>query len=133
MLGYPGRKFEISLGKARAINPQQVLSILEHKDSDTNATNETVSPQKKSPTGALLMKITSNSSTIPIKVEGIKNNILIDKTGLFFNDFELIRLIVPPYGKAEGSENIDKLNRIQWKKDSYYQAKRGKNVDKNIN
>ena len=72
------------------------------------------------------MRITSNSSTIPIKVEGIQNNILIDKTGLYYNDYELIKIITPPYGiiTTEKIENSDKINRINWKKNSYHQSKK---------
>jgi hypothetical protein len=92
LFGDPGRKFEVSVGNARFL--------------DEKLTKESVlqGEQKKS--------ILMNSSLVPLRVEGIKGNILVDREGMHQNQGKLATLLSEP----QKAQVVSKDNREEWRK-----------------
>jgi hypothetical protein len=92
LLGEPGRKFEVPIGNAKFLSPDQMKEKNAAKDS--------------------LAKSLFKSSMIPLRVEGISSNILLDNEGLIKGSEEtqlLIDLLEKGQGQGQG-QKPDKIN-----------------------
>ncbi len=94
IFGNPGRKFEVSIGKAKFLSPNTSLV-----DTSGNKT---------------FVKNLFNSSFVPLRVEGITGNVLVDKEGLAQSPAEKLIEILK---QGENVQVDSKEQRIShWKK-----------------
>ena len=56
-------------------------------------------------------------TTIPIKIEGMTRNVLIDKQGSYFEDYRLVKLLTAPPTEQLVSQMKDQ--RISWQKEAF--------------
>lgn len=101
MFASPGRKVEVSLGKAQFLSPLDPNFVNALKDENTEIATKS---------GSLL-----SSSLVPVKVQGIDGNVLIDKEGLVKNRQaagELIEILT----KGEALLIDSKEKREEWRK-----------------
>lgn len=96
ILGNPGRKFEVSIGNAKFLSPNTALV--------ENAGNKS------------FIKNLFNSSLIPLRVEGVQGNVLVDKEGLAQEPaIKLIEIL----SKGQAAQVEPKVQRTDyWKKGS---------------
>jgi hypothetical protein len=102
ILGNPGRKFEVSVGKAKFLSPNTALV--------DNAANKS------------FVKNLFNSSLIPLRVEGIEGNVLVDREGLAQEPaVKLIEIL----SKGQESQVESKEQRLEhWKRGNSKAQKR---------
>lgn len=80
MLGNPGRKFEVAIGNARFASNKKYTAL------GSNVIGAELGK------GGFLSSV-MRTSMVPIRVEGIAGNILLDQYGTFNNDKRLIQLV----------------------------------------
>mmetsp|Transcript_14766 Transcript_14766/g.33186 ORF Transcript_14766/g.33186 Transcript_14766/m.33186 type:complete len:275 (+) Transcript_14766:92-916(+) len=102
VLGYPGRKFEVSRGKARFITPVNAL---------TRSAEEEQAADKKTGFVGSLMK----TSMIPVTVEGFDGNVLFDESGSYYNKDRLVELLTIEKVTVEQQTAVSKDTRMEWK------------------
>ena len=120
MFGQPGRKVEVPRTLPKFVSPKQVTGFIEQLSIQRKTKMFNTEENE-----GLLKKAWRNTagSTIPIKVEGVKNNILIDKTGTFFHDHDLLDIVSSNH--EDGNKNVEKKdNRTQWQKEVYQKRKK---------
>jgi hypothetical protein len=130
VLGSPGRKVEVERHTVRPVSPTQLATFVKEiaaanesmladeiaddingrsmKSTDIN--NE---PSRQTAKGKITSFFVGSGSTIPLRIDGLKNNILIDKQGTYFHNYRLVELMtVLPNASS-------KVNRIPWQKEVY--------------
>lgn len=103
IFGYPGRKFEVNTGNARFIRQLNAL---------TASTDELKAADSKSGILDSMLK----TSLIPVVVDGIDGNLLIDQNGKFYNKERLVELLQESKRVIKDTEG--KLARTEWKKET---------------
>lgn len=99
MLGFPGEKIEFPIGNAQLFEPKE-------KYINTNQTPE--------PSGGLKGFFFSTSQ-IPVKLVGHKRNLVIDKKGVYYENYRLLDLLSA--SAAADAVKVDRAERINWKKE----------------
>ena len=100
ILGYPGQKVEFPIGSAELFEPKE-------KYIDPVLSQE-------QPTG--ISKMFFSNSQIPVKLAGYKTNLVLDKKGIYYQNYRLLDLLSA--SAANEAVKADKAERINWKKDS---------------
>ncbi len=107
LFGNPGRKIEVSVGNAKFLDAQMNKDKLFGKAQPGRAKNWLL-----------------NSSLLPLRVEGIKGNVLVDQQGMLQHDCKLLTLLSEP-GKAQ----VDKKEiRDEWRKTFFRYMKHKKKL-----
>lgn len=139
VLGYPGRKIEVSIGKAKILSPAKVVQLLEEKRNLISNGEEVEDIPKKGIVG-FLESLSSQSSTVPVRVEGIEGNLLIDHHAEYSNDFQLLDMLLLPHGIMPPSNNatsarhlatpaqLDKEHRANWRREATAKRKNKKGM-----
>jgi hypothetical protein len=118
MMGYPGRKIEVNIGQAKLLSPKET-----YLKSDGVA----VAPS------SLGSKFFPNSNQIPVRVDGWRLNILLDKQGKYYEDHRIFDLLSTPTFEVKSEEiNIAKEERIAFNKEVRHNHKnnRKNNIEK---
>lgn len=91
VFGEPGRKIEVSLGKARFTDPKMTAERVLSEEG--------------------MKSYIGNSSLVPVQVEGISGNVLLDKDGLKQHNQKLMHLLLDPNGARLDSKEarVDKV------------------------
>jgi hypothetical protein len=101
IFGKPGRKVEVEVGNVRFLQ----------KNNQIVRSNE---PGAAMPESGFVSKVTA-SSYVPIKVEGIVGNVIVDITADYYDKTRFIQLINDPQSVIQ--ENV-KENRSEFTKDT---------------
>lgn len=107
LFGNPGRKFEVQVGNAKFLSDVQMLEL----QQDTNP--------------APLRKSLFNSSLIPLRVEGVEGNVLIDREGMI-RGTESTEKLIEVLSKGANAVVDSKQERLQYMKQASKQTKRKK-------
>mmetsp|Transcript_10212 Transcript_10212/g.16762 ORF Transcript_10212/g.16762 Transcript_10212/m.16762 type:complete len:265 (-) Transcript_10212:341-1135(-) len=110
ILGRPGRKIEVGLGKARFISPPTAL--LEGKEIAEEKANQSV-------VSSLL-----KTSMIPVSIDGFEGNALFDEGGKYYDKHRLVELLSKPINEIRGVDEKD--SRTAWKKQVSKSRKKGR-------
>lgn len=98
ILGFPGQKIEFPIGSAELFEAKE--KYLDPKFQEQ-------------PTGIKGM-IFSNSQ-IPVKLTGHKTNLVLDRKGVYYENYRLFDLLSP--SAAAEAVKVDKAERMNWKKE----------------